>query len=113
MPRPPATPPTPASSSLIDEELLVQHALASGLVRSDRGARDAVLRAMLELVVARRPRARGMQPRWPPRRRRTAGRRCTENARGAEARARERALRAYLDALRAQARLELPPEALP
>lgn len=38
--------------TLIDEELLFQYGLSRGLVRSDRSVRDAVLRAMVESVVA-------------------------------------------------------------
>lgn len=38
--------------TLIDEELLLQYGLAAGLVSSDRSVRDAVLRAVVESVVA-------------------------------------------------------------
>jgi hypothetical protein len=110
---------------LIDEELLVQHALASGLAESDRVVRETVLRAMIDAAIAdqasRRPseselRAlyqeasanRGEAGTLPP----------FETVRGQlEAAWTERtgaaALRAYVDGLRARATVTLAPRAGP
>lgn len=105
---------------LVDEELLVQHALASGLLASDRALRDAVVRAMVDAIVAERAgrapgddELRALQgealARGGPG---VAALRDFESARSVlesmhGERAREHALREYLDALRATARIEL------
>jgi hypothetical protein len=76
---------------LEDEELLAQHALASGLLQRDRAVRDAVLQAMVDAASAE-----------------AAARDGDED----ELRAREEALRSYLAELRARARIRVVPEAV-
>ncbi len=104
---------------LIDEELLLQHALAEGLVTSDRPLREAILRAMIESAVAEsasraaseedlRALYREASPDGQPG---AAEPPPFETARPAleqraAARARADALRQYLEALRARARIE-------
>ena len=124
-------PPSPADRArvlrrLVDEELLAQHAVASGLVYSDRGVRDAILGSMVESAVAdgasRAPNEGELHSLYDE----TIGRHSApdvepppfdavrpqlENA--WTERARAEALRAYLADLRQRARIERAPKATP
>lgn len=124
-------PPSPADKArvlrrLVDEELLAQYAVSSGLISSDRGVRDAILGSMVESAVAdrasRAPREDELRSLYDE----TIGR---EGARAAQPppfdamrdelenawteRARAEALRAYLADLRQRAQIELAPAATP
>lgn len=113
---------------LVDEDLLVQHALARGLLARDRAVRDVVVRAMVDSAVAaeasRAPDAGELRAYYeaeraaapdpaalpaydalPP-----SARAEVEAAFAAESR--DGALRAYLGELRARAQVEIRPEAL-
>lgn len=103
---------------LVDEELLVHHALAEGLLEHDRGVRDAVLRAMIESIgadatsrAAEEPELRAL---WEQHRESADG----EGSDGSfeaqrsqleaalAGRARDAALRDYLSGLRSRARID-------
>jgi hypothetical protein len=111
---------------LVEEELLVQHGLSLGLVASDRPVREAVVRAMVESAVAESASRAPSEEELRALYREAQVRRAAdapelpvfETAReGLEralaARARDEALRAYLDALRARTRIERAPAAAP
>jgi hypothetical protein len=107
---------------LIDEELLVHHALAEGLVEHDRSVRDALLRAMIESIgadatsrAAEKPELRAFfeQERGnaPGGAGNDASHESFESQRprleaAFAARARDEALRDYLAGLRSRARIE-------
>ena len=124
-------PPSPADRArvlrrLVDEELLAQYAVASGLTSSDRGVRDAILGSMVESAVAdrasRAPREDELHSLYDE----TLGRESSLNAQPppfnavrAELenawteRARAEALRSYVADLRQRAHIELAPTATP
>ena len=124
-------PPSPADQArvlrrIVDEELLAQHAVASGLISSDRGVRDAILGSMVESAVADRAsrapsedellalydqtigRESALTAQPPPF---DAVRAELENA--WTERARAEALRAYLSDLRERAQIERAPAVAP
>lgn len=89
-----------ALERLIDEDLLVEHALARGFLTRERSVRDAVLFAMIESVVAE------STSREPTREElRASGVSLADLAAASAERARALALRAYLDELRGRARI--------
>jgi len=115
-----------ALGRLVDEELLAQHAIASGLLARDRTVRDVVLRAMVDSAVAD---AAGRAPTdgelgaLLETRRATAGAGAPappdietarpELERAFTERARGEAMQAYLEGLRARARIVFAPGAAP
>lgn len=113
-----------ALGRLVDEELLAQHAIASGLLARDRTVRDVVLRAMVDSAVAD---AAGRAPTdgelgaLLEMRRATAGAPAPpdletarpELERAFTERARGEAMQAYLEGLRARARIVFAPGAAP
>jgi hypothetical protein len=113
-----------AFGRLVDEELLARHALDEGLLTRERAVRDVVVRAMVDAAVAdalgRAPSDEELRRFWSENGNAdgdgaareaafTAARPAVERA-FAE-RERDAALRAYLDALRDGARIEIVPGA--
>ncbi len=108
---------------LVDEELLAQHAIASGLLARDRTVRDVVLRAMVDSAVAdassRAPTDAELVALFETWRQTGAGTPAPpdfetarpELERAFAERARSEAIRTYLEGLRARARIVSAPGA--